>query len=69
MRLAYLNDWRVNCSLHGEGSIIDGLRKGHIFYSLQCIPENLVYDGKVTAYPVTPPETLREMKSKAYKKF
>jgi HEPN domain-containing protein len=67
--IAYLNGWRVSCSLHSEGNVIDGLRKGHIFYSLQCIPENLIYDDKVTTYPVTPPEILREMKSKAYIKF
>lgn len=67
--IAYLNDWRVSCSLHSEGNIIDGLRKGHVFYSLQCIPVNLIYDDKVTTYPVTSPEILREMKSKAYVKF
>jgi hypothetical protein len=44
--MAYLNDWRVNCSLHSEGNIIDGLRNGHIFYSLQCIPDNMIYDDE-----------------------
>lgn len=67
--MAYLQDWRVSCSLHSEGNIIDGLRNGHVFYSLQCVQENLVYDDKANNYPVTPPEILQEIKNQAYLKF
>lgn len=67
--MTYLNDWQVSCSLHSEGNVIDGLRNGHIFYSLQCTAENLVYDDKAAAYPVTPPDILREMKAQAYLRF
>lgn len=67
--MAYLKGWRVSCSLHSEGNIIDGLRNGHIFYSLQCIQGNLVYDNKATDYPITPPEILEEMKRQSYLKF
>ncbi len=67
--MAYLNNCRVSCSLHDEGTIIEGLRKGHVFYSLHCIQDNLVYDDKSTVYPITPPEILQEMKTQGRLKF
>ncbi len=67
--MAYVSDWRVSCSLHDEGTIIDGLRNGHVFYSLHCIPDNLVYDDKLTVYPITSPEILKEIKTQAQLKF
>jgi len=67
--IVYLKDQRVSCSLHNEGSVLEGLRNGHIFYSLNFIPENLVYDDKVLSYPVTSLEALQKMKQKALEKF
>ena len=67
--IVYLKDQRVSCSLHNEGSVLEGLRNGHIFYSLNFIPENLVYDDKVLSYPVTSQEALQKMKQKALEKF
>ncbi len=67
--IAYLKDKRVNCSLHNEGNVVEGLKSGHIFYSLNCIPENLVYDDKKLTYPTTSPEALQVMKKNALEKF
>ena len=69
LEMAYLKDWRVCCSLHGEGNVIEGLRTGHIFYSLHCIPENLGYDDKTATYPITTPIAVQEMKSRIQQQF
>lgn len=67
--IAYLKNQRIACSLHKEGNVIEGLKNGHIFYSLNCIPENLVFDDKVLIYPVTSPDALKQMKQTAFEKF
>lgn len=69
LEMAYLKDQRVCCSLHNEGNLIEGLRNGHIFYSLHCIPENLVYDDKAVTYPAAMPTALQEMKSRILQQF
>jgi len=69
LEIAYLRDQRVSCSLHGEGNVIEGLRNGHVFYSLNCIPENLVYDDKVAVYPSTTPEAMQELKQRVKEQF
>jgi len=67
--IVYLKNQKVSCSLHNEGSVLEGLRNGHIFYSLNFIKENLVYDDKVLEYPITPPEALQTMKQNALERF
>jgi HEPN domain-containing protein len=62
LEMAYLKDARVSCSLHSEGTVLDGLQKGHAFYSLHCIPENLVYDDKRIPFPVTSQEIIIQLK-------
>ena len=69
LEMACLNNQRVLYSLHSEGNLVSGLKNGHIFYSLNCIPENLVYDDKTIAYPTTTPEALKTMKALVYEKF
>jgi len=69
LEMAYLKDRRVCCSLHGESNVIEGLRTGHIFYSLHCIPENLIYDDKTVNYPVTTTIAVQEMKSRIQQQF
>jgi HEPN domain-containing protein len=69
LEIAYLRDQRVSCSLHGEGNVIEGLRNGHVFYSLNCIPENLVYDDKAAVYPSTTPEAMQELKQRVKEQF
>jgi len=60
---------QVICSLHNEGSVIEGLRAGHIFYSLYCTADNLVYDDKVMEYPAAIPETVSAIRQKANEIF
>jgi uncharacterized protein len=69
LEMAYLKDQRVSCSLHSEGNLLGGLRNGHVFYSLNCIPENLVYDDKTVTYPITTPEALLDMKNRVQEQF
>jgi HEPN domain-containing protein len=69
LEMPYVKDQLVSCSLHSEGNVLEGLRNGHIFYSLNCIPENLVYDDKTTNYPATTPEALQEVKKHVKEKF
>ncbi|GAA0564385.1 HEPN domain-containing protein [Chitinophaga japonensis] len=69
LEMAYLKDRRVCCSLHGESNVIEGLRTGHLFYSLHCIPENLVYDDKAAVYPIATPVAMQEMKTRIQQQF
>ncbi|WPV65964.1 HEPN domain-containing protein [Chitinophaga sp. LS1] len=69
LEIAYLKDQRVSCSLHHESNLLGGLRNGHAFYSLNCIPENLVYDDKTVTYPITTPEALLDMKNRVQDQF
>jgi HEPN domain-containing protein len=59
----------VSCSLHHEGSVLEWLRKGHVFYSLNCIPDNLVYDNGVLNYPAKSHQDLLDIKEKAIQIF
>lgn len=69
LNIACLQYPQVVCSLHHEGSVLEGLRKGHIFYSFHCTMDNLVYDNKVLDYPVTSPEHLLPVKQNALQIF
>jgi len=69
LEMPYVKNQRVSCSLHSEDNVLEGLRNGHIFYSLNCIPEKLVYDDKTTQYPTTTPEALQEAKNRLKEKF
>lgn len=69
VNIACLQYPQVVCSLHHEGSVLEGLRKGHIFYSFHCITDNLVYDDKVLDYPVTSSEHLLPVKQNALQTF
>jgi HEPN domain-containing protein len=59
----------ISCSLHNEGSVLEWLRTGHIFYSLNCLPDNLVYDDKAVNYPVILARDLGHIKQKARQTF
>lgn len=67
--LSYIKGYNVTCSLHRQETILDGLKYGHILYSLQCVPENLIYDDKVLAYPATSPAIIAELKQKSLSLF
>jgi len=69
MQLATLQHATVNCSVHQESQVLTGLRNGHIFYSLNCIPGNLVYDNGQEEYPITETNTLNCIKFTQQKVF
>jgi HEPN domain-containing protein len=65
----YLKDRQVCCSLHSESYVLEGLKNGSIFYSLNCIPENIVYDDNAKSYPVLSSEQLEPMLQVARETF
>lgn len=69
LEIAYLKDQRVCCSLHSEGNLLENLRLGHIFYSLNCIPGNLIYDDETVKLPATTPQVIQEIKRISREKF
>lgn len=69
INIACLQAQHVCCSLHHEGSVLEWLRAGHIFYSLHCIPDNLVYDNHSLNYPVLQTKELFNIKQKALQTF
>lgn len=62
--MPYIKQQTICCSLHSERNLLEALKDGHIFYSLHCKPENLVYDDGERTYPATPPELLATIKQK-----
>jgi HEPN domain-containing protein len=69
LEIPYIRQETVCCSLHNEGNLLEALEAGHIFYSMHCIPENLVYDDGKLTYPVTSPEALAEIKQQVRSGF
>lgn len=69
LEMACLKDTKVSCSLHNEGSVMEGLKNGHLYYCLNFIPDNLVYDDQTVKYPAITPEVFREIKKLAKEKF
>ena len=69
LQIACLKNTNVCCSLHNEGSVVEGLRNGNIFYCLNFQPDNLVYDEILVDYPKVTAEALSEIKKLAKEKF
>ncbi|HEX7904870.1 MAG TPA: HEPN domain-containing protein [Chitinophagaceae bacterium] len=69
LNIACAQHSQVVCSLHNEGSVLEGLRAGHFFYCFYCTADNLVYDDKVTEYPIAIPETLSVIRQKTAETF
>jgi len=69
LQIACSQHQQVRFSLHDEGTVVDALRNGHVFYSLHCIAANLVYDDKSLTYPETSPAALATIKQQARQNF
>ncbi|MDE1191829.1 MAG: HEPN domain-containing protein [Arachidicoccus sp.] len=69
LEIPYVNNELVSCSLHNEGNLKENLSRGHIFYSLHCMNENIVYDNSKTEYPVPTLLTINEMKQQIKEGF
>ncbi|MEQ8471802.1 MAG: HEPN domain-containing protein [Marinoscillum sp.] len=74
--LVTVSDRRLSCSIHTSDHIIDRLKSGHIYFSLVCIPQNLIYgslpdQGDANGRGVIPdkPKLLDHMIVEAQKTF
>ncbi|RNI31819.1 HEPN domain-containing protein [Rufibacter immobilis] len=59
----------VSCSLHKADNVQRALLDGHIFYSLNCKPENLVYDDGSPDFVPTPKELYPKIIEESSKDF
>lgn len=69
VEFANLRGRHVSCSLHRSDAVREALEQGHIFYSLSCIPNNLVYDDGSGELPATPAELYPMIRETALKTF
>lgn len=69
LNLAWVQDRRVCCSLHRESTVMEAIKVGHIFYSLHCVSENLVYDNEAREYTETSSKALIALKERLFKEF
>jgi len=67
--LALLHQKRVSYSLHGMGSVVEALKRGHIFYSLNCTAKTLVYDDEKKKLPLTSSTAMQSMKENVKSAF
>jgi uncharacterized protein len=69
VEFANLRGSHVNCTLHRSDAVREALEQGHIFYSLSCRPNNLVYDDGSGELPATPAELYPIIRDTALKTF
>lgn len=53
---------RITCSLHNAGNVVECLNRRHLFYTLHCRPENLLYDDRKLNLPIISSAELAEKK-------
>jgi len=63
--IACLKHPRVCCSLHSADKVQAAMARGNIFYTMNCIDKNLVYDDERLSLPVTTNRALRNLKLQA----
>jgi hypothetical protein len=69
VEFANLRHRQVTCSLHRSDAVREALEQGHIFYSLACRPDKLVYDDGGEQFPATSKNLYKEIVVKARKVF
>ncbi len=69
MQIGGLKDERVRCTLYNEQRLLHALEHEHVFYTLHCVPENLVYDNGRKAYPVLSLEQTAALKAGIVRDF
>jgi HEPN domain-containing protein len=60
---------QLSFSLHHASRVTTAVKEGHVFYSLVCKEENLMYWSKEKEWPTTPGERLKEIMQKAWVQF
>lgn len=66
---ALLNTFRISFSVHVSGRLSDNFEEGLLFYLMNCIPQNLIYDDGVKQMPKINLVKLLESKAKAEANF
>ncbi|MGF7230115.1 HEPN domain-containing protein [Arachidicoccus sp.] len=69
LEIPYVSESIVCCSLYNEGNLKEDLSNGHLFYSLHCLQENIIYDNSKSQYPVPSSEMLEQMKKQISHNF
>ncbi len=69
VEFANLRGRHVSCSLHRSDAVREALEQGHIFYSLFCTSNNLVYDDGSGELPATPAERYPMIRETAQEAF
>lgn len=67
--MANIEDAVINVSLHKEEMIQQQLKEGHIYYSIVCNKENMVYKNKSFELPEQNTAALKELAEKAITEF
>jgi len=60
---------QLSFSLHQASHLNNAVKEGHIFYSLVCTEENLMYWSEEKEWPVTPEERIKELSQNALQRF
>ncbi len=69
VELITAKDGRLSCSLHKASAIQQALNDGHIYYSLVCIKENLIYQNTTAKIPDLPAEKFAAVVAKGRQEF
>ena len=69
VELITAKDVRLSCSLHKSSAIQQALNDGHIYYSLVCLRENLIYQNTTAKVPDLPIGKYAEVVAKAKQEF
>lgn len=60
---------QLSFSLHQASHVNTAVKEGHIFYSLVCTEENLMYWSEEKEWPSTPEEKQKEIRQHAWEQF
>ena len=69
VELFSMGDEKLCCSVHKLSDLHQALTNGHVYFSLACTTENLVYQGSPSPLPKVLPETLRQLIEKSKQDF
>jgi HEPN domain-containing protein len=69
VELFSVGDEKLCCSVHKLSDLHQALTNGHVYFSLACTTENLVYQRSPSPLPKVLPETLRQLIEKSKQDF
>jgi len=69
VEFANLRHRQVTCSLHRSDAVRGALEQGHLFYSLSCRPDKMVYDNCSEEYTRAPLHLYQQIADRARKAF